>query len=99
MEPLVELHDPQNLSRVIASGARIVGINNRNLHTFVTNLSHTTDLAGQVPSDRILVSESGISTRADVVRLESAGVRAILVGETFMRAADIGQKIAELLPR
>src|SRR5262249_29036237 len=97
MEPLVELHDPENLIRVIDSGARIIGINNRNLRTFVTDLSQTIDLAAQIPRDRIIVSESGIGSRADIDRLKSVGVRAILVGETFMRAKDIGRKIDELL--
>jgi indole-3-glycerol phosphate synthase len=99
MEPLVELHDPENLNRVIESGARIIGINNRNLRTFVTDLAHTIGLVHQVPSDRILVSESGIASREDVVRLEKAGVRAILVGETLMRADDIGNKMDELTGR
>jgi indole-3-glycerol phosphate synthase len=99
MEPLVELHDRENLSRVIDSGARIIGINNRNLRTFVTDLGHTISLAAQVPADRILVSESGIRSRADIEQLKSAGVRAILVGETFMRAKDIGKKVDELLGR
>jgi indole-3-glycerol phosphate synthase len=99
MEPLVELHDPENLRRVIDAGAQLVGINNRNLRTFVTDLAHTTNLTAQIPADRILVSESGIGSRADVERLKAAGVRAILVGETLMRAKDIGRKIDELLGR
>jgi indole-3-glycerol phosphate synthase len=97
MEPLVELHDPDNLDRVIDSGARIIGINNRNLHAFVTDLQQTIDLAPRIPKDRVLVSESGIACRADVERLESAGVQAILVGESLMRADDIPAKIKELL--
>jgi indole-3-glycerol phosphate synthase len=99
MEALVELHDRENLNRVIDSGARVIGINNRNLRTFASDLSHTIDLAEKVPSDRILVSESGIGTRADIVRLQAGGVRAVLVGETLMRAPDIGQKMHELLGR
>jgi indole-3-glycerol phosphate synthase len=97
MEPLVELHDADNLVRVIESGARIIGINNRNLRTFATDLSHTIDLAREVPPDRILVSESGIGTRSHVQQLLTAGVRAILVGENLMRARDIGGKLDELL--
>ncbi len=96
MEALVELYDAENLPRVLASGAKVIGINNRDLRTFVTDLAHTIELAGQVPRDRLLVSESGIRTRADVLRLQAAGARAILVGETLMRAADVGGKVREL---
>jgi indole-3-glycerol phosphate synthase len=97
METLVELHDASNLDRVLESGARLVGINNRNLHTFVTRLEHTLELARLCPPDCCLVSESGIRTHADLLRLQAAGVRAVLVGETFMRAPDIGAKVDELL--
>jgi indole-3-glycerol phosphate synthase len=97
MEALVELYDAANLPRVLASGARVIGVNNRDLRTFVTDLAHTLDLAAQVPRDRILVSESGIRTRADVLRLQAAGARAILVGETLMRAADVGSIVRQLV--
>jgi len=96
MQALVELYDRDHLPRVLDSGARLVGINNRDLRTFVTRLEHTLDLAPHVPSDCCLVSESGIRTRADMVRLKSAGVKAVLIGETFMRAPDIGGKIREI---
>jgi indole-3-glycerol phosphate synthase len=96
MEALVELYDAENLERVLDSGARLIGINNRNLRTFVTRLEHTLELAGRVPADCCLVSESGIKTRADVLRLQAAGVRAVLVGETLMAAPDIGRKLEEL---
>jgi indole-3-glycerol phosphate synthase len=96
MEALVELHDAENLAAVIESGARIIGINNRDLRTFETRLEHTIELARQVPSDRCVVSESGIRTFRDVQVLESAGVRAILVGETLMRSLDIGQALDAL---
>lgn len=99
MEALVELYDAENLPRVLDSGARVIGINNRNLRTFDTDLAHTINLAGQIPRDRVLVSESGIRSRADVLRLEAAGARAILVGETLMRASDIAEKVDELLGR
>jgi indole-3-glycerol phosphate synthase len=99
MQALVELHDAGNLSRVLDSGARLIGINNRDLRAFVTRLDHTLELAARVPLGCCLVSESGIRTRADVLRLEAAGVRAILVGETIMAAADIGAKLDELLGR
>ncbi len=88
MHALVELYDRTNLPRVLASGAQLIGINNRDLRTFVTRLEHTLELAAEVPTDRCLVSESGIRSAADLVRLRSAGVKAVLVGETLMRAAD-----------
>jgi indole-3-glycerol phosphate synthase len=96
MQALVELYDRANLPRVLDAGARIVGVNNRDLRTFVTSLDHTLDLVHDIPPGCCLVSESGIGTRADMVRLEQAGVRAVLIGETFMRAPDIGQKLREL---
>ncbi|MBY0585998.1 indole-3-glycerol phosphate synthase TrpC [bacterium] len=97
MQPLVELYDPENLEAVLESGTNLVGINNRDLRSFVTDLSHTLDLLPRIPPDRVVVSESGIRTRDDVDRLASAGVHAILVGETFMRAPSPGAKLAELL--
>jgi indole-3-glycerol phosphate synthase len=96
MHALVELFDPIHLDRVIAAGAELIGINNRDLRTFVTRLEQTLELAPRVPKDRVLVSESGIRSRADVLRLHEAGVRAILVGESLMRAGDIGAKLHEL---
>jgi indole-3-glycerol phosphate synthase len=96
MQALVELYDRANLPRVLASGARLIGVNNRDLRTFVTRLEHTLELAAALPSDVCLVSESGIRTRADLDRLKAHGVRAVLVGETLMRAADVGQKLDEL---
>jgi indole-3-glycerol phosphate synthase len=96
MQALVELYNPQNLPRVVDSGARIIGVNNRNLRTFETKLEHTLELLPRMPEDACVVSESGIRTRADVERLENAGVKAVLIGETFMRAEDIGAKVREL---
>lgn len=96
---LVELYDPSNLHMVLSAGAELSGVNNRNLHTFEVDLGHTIEVRKQVPDDRLLVGESGIRTRADVRRLEAAGVDAILVGETLMRAADIGSAVDTLLGR
>jgi indole-3-glycerol phosphate synthase len=96
LQCLVELYDAENLPRVIDSGARLVGVNNRDLRTFVTRLEHTLDLATRLPPGYCLVSESGIGSRDDVQRLQSAGVRAVLVGETLMRAPDVGGKLDEL---
>jgi indole-3-glycerol phosphate synthase len=96
LQPLVELYDAENLPRVLASGAEMIGINNRDLRTFETRLEHTLDLAGGVPRDRCLISESGIRSRADIERLRPAGVSAVLIGETLMRFPDIGAKLDEL---
>jgi len=97
METLIEIHDPANLERVLDVGPRLVGINNRDLQTFVTDLDHTLRLRERVPGDVLLVSESGIRCREDVLRLEAAGVNAILVGESLMRQPDIGVAVDELL--
>ena len=90
MSALVEFHDEANLARVLASGADLIGINNRDLRHFHTNLEHTLRLRDRIPPDVLVVSESGIRTRHDVERLEAAGISAILVGESLMRANDIG---------
>jgi indole-3-glycerol phosphate synthase len=97
MSALVEFHDPANLPRVLASGADLVGVNNRDLTRFVTDLDLTLRLRDRIPPDVVLVSESGIRTRADVERLQQAGVSAILVGESLMRAPDIGEAVEILL--
>ena len=99
MEALVELYEPANLPRVLDCGATLVGVNNRDLRTFVTRLEHTLDLAPRVPADRCLVSESGIKTRADMDRLRAAGVKAVLIGESFMRSADIAAALREMKGR
>jgi indole-3-glycerol phosphate synthase len=96
LDALVEFFDAANLPRVLAAGARIIGINNRDLRTFVTRLEHTLDLASRLPPGCVLVSESGIRTHADIQRLAAAGVHAVLIGETFMRAPDIAAKVHEL---
>ncbi len=97
MTPLVEIYEPENLQRVIELGVRLIGINNRNLHTFQTDLKHTLELLPQVPADRVVVSESGIRTAEDLRRLFAAGVRAVLVGEHLMRQADLPQAVRQLL--
>jgi indole-3-glycerol phosphate synthase len=96
LQALVELYDADNLRRVLDSGADLIGVNNRDLRTFAADLEHTFAVANRLPREHCLVSESGIRTRQDVVRLQSAGVRAVLVGETLMRATDIGAKLDEL---
>lgn len=95
---LVEVHDADELKEAIDAGADLIGINNRDLHTFRTNLKVTLDLVANLPADpkRLIVSESGIFTRADVLKLQAVGVNAVLVGEALMREADIGAKLNEL---
>ena len=97
MAALIEVYEPQNLDRILTLDPPLVGVNNRNLQTFETSLEHSIEMAGRIPDGVLLVSESGIGNRDDVVRLQRAGVRAILVGETLMRATDIGHKVDELL--
>ncbi len=99
LAPLVEIHSREELARVLAAGAGIIGINNRNLKTFSTNLATSLELAPLVPAGRVVVSESGIEGRGDVERLMTAGIHTFLVGETLMRAPDIGAALRELLGR
>jgi indole-3-glycerol phosphate synthase len=96
---LVEVHDAEEMQEALDAGAKLIGINNRNLHTFRVSLSGTLDLLPTLPPDpeRLIVSESGIFTREDVETLEAAGVHAILVGESLMREAEIGPKVRALL--
>ena len=97
LDVLLEVHDESELEAALQSGAELIGINNRNLRTFVTDLSTTERLAALVPRDRLIVAESGIDGRADVERLQRAGAAAFLVGESLMRESDIGTKLRELL--
>jgi indole-3-glycerol phosphate synthase len=101
MDTLFETHHERELDTVLEwiPSARLVGINNRDLRTFTTDLGVTFRLARRIPSDKLIVSESGIHTRDDVVRLTEAGVHAMLIGEALIRADDIGAKMADLLGR
>jgi indole-3-glycerol phosphate synthase len=99
LTPLVEFYEPANLDRVLAAGAQLIGVNNRDLKTFEVDLSHTIRLRERVPLDCVFVGESGIYSRADVLRLQEAGVDAMLVGESLMREADIGAAVDRLLGR
>ena len=95
--PLVEVHSDGEMEKALGAGAKIIGINNRNLKTFETDLKTSLDLLPAVPQGKTVISESGIHTRRDIEMLMSNGVHAFLVGETLMRAADIGAKLDELL--
>ncbi len=96
MAVLVEVHDAAELERGLKLKTPLIGINNRNLKTFEVSLDTTQSLLGQVPEGRIVVTESGISTAADVKRMRDAKVHAFLVGEAFMRAEDPGAALGDL---
>ena len=96
MAVLVEVHDRAELDRALRLKTPLIGVNNRNLRTFEVSIQTTLDLRAEVPVDRLLVTESGILTRADVQTMRAAGVNAFLVGEAFMRAPDPGMALAEL---
>jgi len=96
MDVLMEVHDETELARALASGARLIGINNRNLRTFETTLDTTLRMLHRIPDDRIAVTESGIHTVADVRLMREHNVHAFLVGEAFMKADEPGQKLREL---
>jgi len=95
--PLVEIHDETDLEKAISAGARVIGINNRDLSTFTTNLETSIRLTPLLPKGMTVISESGIRSRGDIERLRTAGVHGFLVGETLMAARDIAGKIRELL--
>lgn len=97
LSTLVEVHDEAEMERAFAIGATLIGVNNRDLRSFTVNLATTERLAPLVPSGATLVGESGITTRTDIERLGRAGVHAVLVGETLMRASDRRQALRELL--
>jgi indole-3-glycerol phosphate synthase len=96
MSVLVEVHDAAELERALALKTGLIGVNNRNLRTFEVSLDTTLSLMGSVPQDRLLITESGILAREDVLRMTSSGVHAFLVGEAFMRAPDPGAAMATL---
>lgn len=96
MDVLVETHDEAEIERALKLPAKLIGINNRNLNTFVTDVSQTLQLRHLVPADRLIVSESGIATPEHVARLREQGVSAFLVGEAFMKTSDPGAALTAL---
>lgn len=99
LDALVEVHDESELARALRCGADIIGINNRDLHTFEVDVATSESLMPLMPKDKVTVSESGISSPEEVARLAQAGVHAVLIGETFLRERDIAAKIKEIMGR
>ncbi|AFC29903.1 Indole-3-glycerol-phosphate synthase [Paenibacillus mucilaginosus 3016] len=97
LDVLIEVHDKEELDRVLELSPTMVGINNRNLRTFVTDLHTTEELIQYIPKDVTVVSESGISRSEEITYLESIGARAVLVGEHFMRQESVGRAVDDLL--
>jgi indole-3-glycerol phosphate synthase len=97
LDVLLEVHDEEEMEKALQTDCTLIGINNRNLRTFVTDLGTTGRLARMVSKERLVVAESGITDRSDLVRLQADGASAFLVGETLMRESDIGAKLQELL--
>lgn len=96
LDVLLEVHDEAELELALATGSELLGINNRNLQTFATDLATTERLLPLIPAGHFVVAESGIACHADVLRLQQAGARGFLVGESLMREDDIGAKLREL---
>jgi indole-3-glycerol phosphate synthase len=99
LDVLVEVHDEAELDRALALKSELIGINNRNLHTFETTLETTERLAPRIPNDHIVVGESGLYTAADLARLSDAGVNAFLIGESLMRQADVTSATRAILTK
>ena len=97
LDVLLEVHDEDEMEKALKTGCMMIGVNNRNLRTFATDLGTTGRLARMMPSDRLLVTESGINNRDDINRLSADGARAYLIGESMIREADIGKKLRELI--
>jgi len=94
---LVEVHGAEELDRALACGAGIIGINNRDLHTFQVDIATSEKLIPRIPKGKVIVAESGISTHAEVERLKAAGAHAVLIGETFLKEKDVAKKVKEVM--
>jgi indole-3-glycerol phosphate synthase len=97
LDCLVEVHDGPEVKRALWAGARIIGINNRNLHDFKVDLNNCLSLIPQIPKGIVIVAESGLKTHEDIRQVEEAGAHAVLIGEVFMRSPDIGAKIKDVM--
>ena len=97
LTPLVEVHDEEDLSKALSTDTRIIGVNNRDLKTFKTDIGVSKRLKPLIPDDRIAISESGISTRDDIELLEGIGFKGFLIGESLLSSGDTGKKLRELL--
>lgn len=97
MECLVEIHNEKDMEKALDSGAKVIGINNRDLRTFKVDIATTLRLRPLIPSDRLVISESGISTASHIRILKEIGINAVLIGEALMSAPDPAEKIRELL--
>lgn len=97
MDALVEVHDPVSVNKAVSINATLIGVNNRDLKNFQTSVEHTLAMQPLLPRDCVVVSESGIKQPSDIARLSAAGIKAVLVGETFMRADDPGEKLRWLM--
>jgi len=98
MDALVEVHDRDEMQRAVDCGATLIGVNNRNLHTFDVSLETSLSLAADAPKDAVLVSESGLKTASDLSRLRDVGYRGFLIGESLMRSDDPATALRELIP-
>jgi indole-3-glycerol phosphate synthase len=96
LSPLVEVHTNQEIDLALRAGAEIIGINNRNLDTFITDINTSCELRRFIPAGKIVVAESGIASRSDIELLMQAGIHSFLIGEALMKAPDIGKKMREL---
>ena len=97
LDCLVEIHNEEELRRALKAEAQIIGVNNRNLHTFEVDLKTSQKLIPQIPKDKIIVAESGIHTQEDVNLMKNLGAHAVLIGEVFMKEKDIGAKVREVM--
>ena len=97
MVPLTEVHDRNDIDKAIDCGAEIIGINNRDLDSFIVDINTTFELAPLVPDDRVIISESGLATKAEIRSLKDTRVQAVLVGSSLMKSNDLAEKTTELV--